>query len=102
MADCQDWKPVVLNKISAKKMTSTPKPKEEKEEEKGFTDAPKMFDVSFGKKIERLRTQKGMKRTDLALKLNVKESVIESLEKGKEVYNGMLLHKLKKILGNEL
>ena len=61
-----------------------------------------MFDVSFGKKIERLRTQKGMKRTDLALKLNLKESVIESLEKGKEVYNGILLHKLKKILGNEL
>jgi ribosome-binding protein aMBF1 (putative translation factor) len=99
--ECQDWKPIVLKKSSPIK----PKPKEfkeEKEEDKGFTESPKMFDVSFGKKIERLRNQKGMKRSDLANKLNVKENVIESLEKGKELYNGQFLHKLKKILGNDL
>ena len=49
MADCQDWKPVVLSKISSKKLTPIPKPKE-KEEEKGFTEAQKCLMYHLAKK----------------------------------------------------
>ena len=98
--DGQDWKPIVLKK----KKTPPPvvnKPKEEKKED-GFVEAPKMFDIAFGRRVEQMRNSKGMKRTDLARKMNVKESLIESIEKGKEVYNGKILHQLKKHLGNDL
>ena len=98
--DCQDWKPVVLSKAS--KLQPSPKPKIESDDEKGHVVPPKMFDQAFGKRVEQFRNAKGWKRTDLAKHMNVKENVIESLEKGKEVYNGQLLHKLKKYLGNEL
>jgi ribosome-binding protein aMBF1 (putative translation factor) len=99
--DCQDWKPVVLSKKS-KPQPTPQKPKIESEEEKGHVVPPKMFDQAFGRKVEQLRNSKGWKRTDLAKRMNVKESLIESIEKGKEVYNGQLLHQLKKHLGNEL
>lgn len=99
--DGQDWKPVVLSK----KKNTPPKVLKEKKEEKkedGFVEPPKMFDVAFGRRVENLRNAKGWKRADLARRMNLKESVIESLEKGKEVYNGQLLHNLKKHLGNEI
>ena len=38
-----------------------------------------------------------MTRKDLSLKLNVKESVISDMENGKLLYDGNLVHKLKKI-----
>jgi ribosome-binding protein aMBF1 (putative translation factor) len=38
-----------------------------------------------------------MKRKDLALKLNLKESVISDIENGKQLYDGGIVHKLKKL-----
>ena len=98
--DCQDWKPVVLSKKSPKK----PQPSySKKPEEDGFTESPKMFTISFGRQVERLRMSKhNWTRQDLAKKMNVKENVIENIEKGKEVYNGKYMDKLKTLLGNEL
>lgn len=98
--DCQDWKPVVLSKKA--KSVPTPQKKPDVEAEKGHVEPPKMFDQAFGRKVQQLRNAKGWKRTDLAKRMNVKESLIESIENGKEVYNGQLLHHLKKHLGNEL
>lgn len=100
--ECQDWKPVVLSK-KPKSVPILPKPKAlPSEDEKGHVEPPKMFDQAFGRKVQQLRNTKGWKRTDLAKRMNVKESVIESIENGKEVYNGQLLHQLKKHLGNDL
>lgn len=98
--DCQDWKPVVLSK--AKPAPIPQKLKTKSEDEKGHVEPPKMFDQAFGRKVQQFRTAKGWKRTDLAKRMNVKESLIESIENGKEVYNGQLLHHLKKHLGNDL
>jgi ribosome-binding protein aMBF1 (putative translation factor) len=95
----QDWAPVVLKKVSPKKaVVQYSKPKEEKED--GFTEAPKKFGKPFGQKLAQLRAEKNLNRKMLALKLNVTENVISSLENGNENYNPELLSKLKRVLGN--
>jgi len=95
----QDWSPVVLKKKSpvVHKPISNPK-KEEKEE--GFQEPPRFFSKQFGQNLSQLRQKQNLTRVMLAQKLNVKESVISSLENGTEVYNGQLLSKLKRVLGN--
>jgi ribosome-binding protein aMBF1 (putative translation factor) len=101
--DGQDWKPIVLSKTSTR--VNTPYVSIVKipaSNEDGFIEKPKMFTIEFGRRVEQFRTAKGLKRAELAQRLNVKEHYIENLERGKELYNGMMLGKLKKILGNEL
>jgi len=97
--DCQDWKPVVLSKKEVKGPSHVNK---KDNEEDGDVKKPKMFTVEFGRQISRLRTEKGLTRKQLAQKMNKPESLLESIENGKELYSGPLLAQLKKILGNEI
>ncbi len=99
----QDFKPVVLRKNNPKpasnpKPNTKPKsPDNEKNENDGNVVVPKMFTKEFGQKLATCRTSKNMNRKDLSLKLNVKESVIADIENGKLLYDGNIVHKLKKL-----
>lgn len=101
--DHQDFKPLVLRKnpLPSKnpisKKPSSP-PLEKKDD--GQIVKPKTFTVDFGRKLASTRVEKNMNRKDLASKLNVKESVIADLENGKLLYDGSLVHRLKKLFPN--
>lgn len=100
--DHQDFKPVVLRKNSPKQSltngVSHQKPSSPGEKkDNGEIVKPKTFTVDFGRKLASLRVEKNMNRKDLALKLNVKESIISDLENGKLLYDGGLVHRLKKL-----
>uniref|UniRef100_A0A6C0KF09 Uncharacterized protein n=1 Tax=viral metagenome TaxID=1070528 RepID=A0A6C0KF09_9ZZZZ len=94
-----DWKTVVAKPADSIKII---KFSENVAADDSKDDKPKFFTADFGKRLERLRTSKGMRRSDLAKQMMVKESVIISLERGSHIYHGPLLGQLKKILGNEL
>ena len=94
--DHQDFKVVVLRK----KPNSPPKqnvPKNVEKKDDGEIVIPKTFTAEFGRKLASLRVEKNLKRKDLALKLNLKESVIADIENGKQIYDGGIVHKLKKL-----
>ena len=91
----QDFKTVILRKNNPVKNSSNKSPVEKKED--GHILVPKTFTKDFGNKLANARTSKNMTRKDLSLKLNVKESVISDMENGKLLYDGNLVHKLKKI-----
>lgn len=99
--DHQDFKPVVLRKNSqySSEKKSVDKPKSPPKED-GFVVAPKMFSKEFGNKLTSARLSKNMNRKDLSLKLNMKESVIADIENGKLLYDGNIVHKLKKLFPN--
>lgn len=102
----QDFKPVVLRKnyVFSKgndKAISISESerrfiKYEKKDD-GHVIVPKTFTKEFGQKLATARSSKNMNRKDLSLKLNVKESVISDMENGKLLYDGNLVHKLKRI-----
>ena len=98
--DHQDFKTVVLRKNTKENTKehnpkSPPKPKED-----GLVLVPKTFTKDFGNKLTASRVSKNMNRKDLSLKLNMKESVIADLENGKLLYDGNIVHKLKKLFPN--
>ena len=96
----QDFKTVVLRKKTSPNVLNNPPKKIENKEDEGNVVKPKTFTTDFGKKLSALRTEKNLKRKDLALKLNMKESVIADIENGKHLYDGGIVHKLKKIFPN--
>lgn len=98
--DHQDFKPVVLrkNKVSSQSSQSN-KPKSPQKED-GIVVAPKTFTREFGNKLTSARLSKNMNRKELSLKLNMKESVIADIENGKLLYDGNIVHKLKKLFPN--
>jgi len=103
--DHQDFKSVVLRKNPLPKKPSSPSEKDVsliKSQKESIADIikPKTFSVDFGRKLATLRVEKSMNRKDLALKLNIKESVISDLENGKLLYDGGLVHRLKKLFPN--
>jgi ribosome-binding protein aMBF1 (putative translation factor) len=93
----QDFKVVVLRKKTSPKVQINQEKKSDNKENNGEIVKPKTFTTEFGKKLSVLRTEKNMKRKDLALKLNLKESVISDIENGKQLYDGGIVHKLKKL-----
>lgn len=103
--DHQDFTPVVLYKNKPKSKQSSPssnnannsnnKPK--KPEYDGLVEKPKTFTREFGTKLASLRSSSNLNRKDLALKLNIKESVVSDIENGKYLYDGNIVHKLKKL-----
>lgn len=98
--DHQDFKPVVLRKNKApSKNSQSSKPKSPQKED-GLVVAPKTFTKEFGSKLTTARLSKNMNRKDLSLKLNMKESVIADIENGKMLYDGNIVHKLKKLFPN--
>jgi ribosome-binding protein aMBF1 (putative translation factor) len=101
--DHQDFKTVVLRKNNQKSNntnnTNNVKPKSPPKED-GLVVIPKTFTKEFGNKLTAARLEKNMKRKDLSLKLNMKESVIADIENGKYLYDGNIVHKLKKLFPN--
>jgi ribosome-binding protein aMBF1 (putative translation factor) len=95
--DHQDFKPVILIKNKPKPKNQNIFPKESKQDYDGLVEVPKTFTKDFGKKLSSFRTTSNMSRKDLALKLNLKESVISDIENGKQLYDGNLVHKLKRV-----
>ena len=53
----------------------------------------------MGKKIAELRVEKGWTQEDLAKKLCLPKQTIQLLEQGREVYQGALVSKLKRLFG---
>lgn len=98
--DHQDFTPVVLYKNKPKSKQSSPTSnlnKQKKPEYDGLVEKPKTFTREFGSKLASLRSSSNLNRKDLALKLNVKESVVSDIENGKYLYDGNIVHKLKKL-----
>jgi ribosome-binding protein aMBF1 (putative translation factor) len=93
----QDFKTVILRKNNLVKNSSNKSKSPVEKKEDGHILVPKTFTKEFGNKLANARTSKNMNRKDLSLKLNVKESVIADMENGKLLYDGNLVHKLKKI-----
>jgi ribosome-binding protein aMBF1 (putative translation factor) len=96
--DHQDFTPVVLYKNKPKSKQSSPSLiNSKKTEYDGLVEKPKTFPREFGSKLASLRSSSNLNRKDLALKLNVKESVVSDIENGKHIYDGNIVHKLKKL-----
>lgn len=94
----QDWKPVVLKK---KLTDSEPKTKPLQKESLDFNETPiEFFTLSMGRKIASLRSEKKWTQEELAQKMCIPKKTIIDIEQGKEKYNGPLVSKLKKVLGN--
>ena len=101
----QDFKVVVLRK-NKEEGKSTPSKQsgshfqsnqQAKLEKTDDVMKPKMFTSEFGKKLASERVQKNMSRKDIAMRLNVKESIIGDIENGKLLYDGAIVHKLKRL-----
>jgi len=104
----QDWTQVILKKtITPDKkskviVSSSSKPIVPANDALDF-DEKKVgfFTAAMGKKISSLRNEKGWTQEQLAQKMNLPKKTITDLEQGgKEKYNGVLVSKLKKVLGN--
>jgi len=101
--DSQDWKPVVLKKTpqTVKKQTSVEKNTISPTDSLDFNEKPiEFFTLAMGRKIASLRSEKKWTQEELAQKLCIPKKTIIDLEQGKEKYNGPLLSKLKRVLGN--
>jgi DNA-binding XRE family transcriptional regulator len=102
--DGQDWNPVVLKKHTSKPISSAPKQNSAHvlpNESLDISDTPiKYFTLAMGQKISSLRAEKKWTQEELAKKLCIPKQTITLLEQGKEKYNGPLVSKLKKVLGN--
>ena len=97
----QDWEPTVLKKTNSKPNSIKPKTdKPNVQEALDVSEPIKFFTPSMGKKIASLRTEQKLTQEQLAQKLCISKQVIQSLEQGKEKYNGNLVSKLKRVLGN--
>jgi len=96
----QDFKPVVLRKNNQKLPNKSPNNEKKEKKEDGQVVVPKTFTKEFGQKLATARVSKNMNRKDLSLKLNVKESVVADIENGKLLYDGNLVHKLKRIFSD--
>lgn len=99
--DFQDFKPVVLrkNRINNPVIKNNSN-SNNKDKYDGLVEKPKTFTIDFGKALSKSRIESNMTRKDLALKLNLKESVISDIENGKQLYDGNIVHKLKRIFPN--
>ncbi|CCH41208.1 putative multi-protein-binding factor 1 [Wickerhamomyces ciferrii] len=64
--------------------------------------APKKIDVSVGKTISKVRTEKKLSQKDLATKINEKPNVVNDYEAGRAIPNQQVLGKLERALGVKL
>ena len=97
----QDWSHVVLKKNSNIKKQSVQLPEGHKEFKKldsNDPDAPKCLGLSVGKQIEKARLKKGLKQKELAIKINVIESVIRDYETGKIIPSKKVTQQICKVL----
>ena len=99
--DCQDWKAVVINKKVLKKekiSQNETKQKEKKLENETEQFTHKKLGVSFKKAIQQARLSQKITQKDLATKLNVKPSVINSYENGTCIPNNQFITHIERIL----
>jgi len=93
----QSWDPVALQKKVKTEKNAIPIqthiPDDEDKKIKWFTPA-------MGKKIQQLRMAKQLTQEQLARSIQVHTKIIIDIERGKELYSGMLVSKLKRVLGN--
>lgn len=61
----------------------------------------KTFDSDFRKKVQQYRLSQKLSQKALAQKVRVPEGTIRDLENGKLAYNGALVSKLKRIMGQD-
>ena len=105
--DCQDWKPVVLNKKQPKGSSthslSNQNPTKIKEEKPSDEIPKKTMPKGFGKKMQQARAEKGWSQKELAQKLNCKVSEVQAYEQNKvENPNRKFGRKIEKVLGSPL
>lgn len=101
--DGQDWNPVVLKKAGTKKpvVPLSTSSQGMKQEVLDLSEKPiEYFTTAMGQKISALRVEKKWTQEELAKKLCIPKQTITLLEQGREKYNGPLVAKLKKVLGN--
>lgn len=108
MADCQDWKNVVIhgtNAVKSKKEQSEPKKVFVGMKEQGVvidpeTDEVKIItvDKEFSKQILQARLAKKMTQEQLAKALSLGLDVIKTYENGTARHNGIIVSKIKKYL----
>jgi ribosome-binding protein aMBF1 (putative translation factor) len=106
----QQWAPTVLQKSSVKQVAASSKSSafvsaassvSKPVDALDMSDQPiKYFTQAMGNKIAALRTAKGWTQEQLAQQMREPKNKIQSLERGKELYNGPFVAKLKKVLGN--
>ena len=98
----QDWKTLYVHKntkannkkkLNNKKGPSNSLDKVDKDEFK-----IKKINQDFSNKIRNNRNSKGLTQKELALKINIKPSVINDYESGKAIPNPAIINKLKRIL----
>ena len=99
--DYQDWKPVVLRKMTEHKR-AVQRPtgnKKVKNLDSDDPDAPKTLGMSAGKQIQQGRCAKKLSQKQLAQQINVRPQVIADYESGKAVPDRAVLNKLNRVLG---
>jgi ribosome-binding protein aMBF1 (putative translation factor) len=99
--DHQNWNTTVLRKDKPKsKQANFTKPRGDvtQDDEKPFKKIGHDFKLALCK----ARTTKGLTQKELALKVNVTPTVIQSYESGKVIPNGELINKFNRILGVKL
>jgi len=105
----QDWKPVVLKKntivpkssLSSNGLLENRKPIVHENQALDMDEKKlEFFTPVMGKRIAALRVEKGWNQEQLAQRLNMPKKTITDIESGKEKYNGPLVSKLKRVLGN--
>ena len=98
----QDWKTLYVHK------NTKPNNKKKSNNKKGPSNSLdkvdkdefkiKKINQDFSNKIRNNRNSKGLTQKELALKINIKPSVINDYESGKAIPNPAIINKLKRIL----
>jgi len=102
----QDWSSVVIQKKKPEKAhvvsnTSVSKPIIPPTEVLDMSEKKiEYFTVDMGRKIASLRALKSWTQDELAQRMCIPKKTIADLERGNEKYNGPLVSKLKRVLGN--
>jgi putative transcription factor len=86
--------------LSFGKQVYEPRPMKKRKRKTTIEDI--QIDPDYAQKIRKAREEMGIKREDFAKKVNIKESVLERIEKGKMLPNVKNLVKLEKVLGIRL
>ena len=99
--DGQDWKPIVMNKKkiikkNVKQNENLQRINKIENETENFNH--KKLDISFKKAFQQARLKEKLSQKDLASRLNVKPSVINSYENGTCIPNNNFISSLERIL----
>ncbi len=117
MDNHQDWTPIILN--GKKPITQNLNQKISIEEKKSDEEKSRLaknyaienetetFNIqtiphTLSQEIIKARNNMKMSRKDVALKLNIQESIISNYENGKAVPDNQMLQKLSKLLNTKL